>query len=58
MTWYSPAEFSELHTVTFVLDQNVISDIIMPFAVSGGETNFEPLPTGELIDNLAEEEKL
>jgi plastocyanin len=45
VTWYSPAEFSELHTVTFVLDQNVMSDIIMPFAVSGGgDTNFERLP--------------
>jgi plastocyanin len=44
VTWYSPAEFSELHTVTFVLDQNVMSDIIVPFAVSGGETNFELLP--------------
>lgn len=45
VTWYSPAEFSELHTVTFVLDQNVMSDIIMPFAVSGGEdTSFERLP--------------
>jgi plastocyanin len=44
VTWYSSAEFSELHTVTFVLDQNVMSDIIVPFAVSGGETNFELLP--------------
>jgi plastocyanin len=44
VTWYSPAEFSELHTVTFVLDQNVMSDIIVPFAISGGETNFELLP--------------
>lgn len=44
VTWYSPAEFSELHTVTFVLDQNVMSEIIVPFAVSGGETNFELLP--------------
>jgi|SRR5215211_3802654 len=45
VTWYSPAEFSELHTVTSVLDQNVMSDIIVPFAVSGGgETNFELLP--------------
>jgi plastocyanin len=44
VTWYSPAELSELHTVTFVLDQNVMSDIIVPFAVSGGETSFELLP--------------
>src|SRR5215218_2616944 len=45
VTWYSPAEFSELHTVTSVLDQNVMSDIIVPFAISGGgETNFELLP--------------
>jgi plastocyanin len=44
VTWYSPAELSELHTVTFVLDQNVMSDIIVPFAVLGGETSFELLP--------------
>src|SRR5215213_10701234 len=37
VTWYSPAELSELHTVTFVLDQNVMSDIIVPFAVLGGK---------------------
>jgi plastocyanin len=43
VTWFSPAEFSELHTVTFVLDQNLTSGIILPFAVSG-ETDFELLP--------------
>jgi plastocyanin len=48
VTWYSPAEFSELHTVTFVLDQNVMSDIIVPFAISGGETNFELLPPSNI----------
>ena len=35
VTWHSPAEFSEFHTVTFVLDQNVMPDQVMPFAVSG-----------------------
>jgi plastocyanin len=44
VTWHSPAEFSEFHTVTFVLDQNVMPDQVMPFAVSGGDTNFERLP--------------
>jgi plastocyanin len=43
VTWNSPAELSDIHTVTFVLDPNVRSDIILPFAVSG-DTNFELLP--------------
>jgi plastocyanin len=43
VTWVSPAELSDIHTVTFVLDPNVMSDIILPFAVSG-DTNFELLP--------------
>ena len=43
VTWYTPAELSEIHTVTFVLDPSIISDIILPFAVSD-TTDFELLP--------------
>jgi plastocyanin len=43
VTWSTSAELVDIHTVTFVLDQNVLSDIILPFAVSG-EPNFELLP--------------
>ena len=43
VTWVSPSELSDIHTVTFVLDRNVMSDIILPFAVSG-DTNFELVP--------------
>jgi plastocyanin len=43
VTWFTTAELVDIHTVTFVLDQNLTSDIILPFAVSG-DTNFELLP--------------
>jgi plastocyanin len=43
VTWYTPAELSDIHTVTFVLDPSIISDIILPFAVSD-TTDFELLP--------------
>jgi plastocyanin len=43
VTWFSSAEFAEFHTVTFVLNQNLRSDILLPFAVPG-TTNFELLP--------------
>jgi plastocyanin len=43
VTWFTPAELVDIHTVTFVLDQNVLSDIILPFAISG-DTSFELLP--------------
>jgi plastocyanin len=43
VTWVSPSELSDIHTVTFVLDPNVMSDIILPFAVSG-DTSFQLLP--------------
>jgi plastocyanin len=43
VTWVTPAALSDIHTVTFVLDPNVMSDIILPFAVSG-DTNFELVP--------------
>jgi plastocyanin len=43
VTWFSSAEFADLHTVTFVLNQNLRSDILVPFAVPS-TTNFELLP--------------
>ncbi len=43
VTWFSSAEFADFHTVTFVLNQNLRSDILVPFAVPG-TTNFELLP--------------
>jgi plastocyanin len=42
VTWFSPAEFMDFHTVTFV-DPNAISEILLPFAVAGG-SEFELLP--------------
>jgi len=38
VTWVSPSEFSDIHTVTFVLDRSIRSDIILPFAVSGNSS--------------------
>lgn len=43
VTWVSPSELSDIHTVTFVLDQNVRSDILLPFAMSGN-TSFDLVP--------------
>ena len=43
VTWFTTAELVDIHTVTFVLDQNLTSDLVLPFAVSG-ETDFELLP--------------
>jgi plastocyanin len=46
VTWYSPSEITEIHTVTFVQDQNLRSDIFLPFAIRGGSNNtdFQLLP--------------
>ena len=54
VTWFTPAELPDLHTVTFVQDPSIVSDIILPFAVpaGGGATDFELLPpfnTGEPV---------
>jgi plastocyanin len=51
VTWVSPADLSDIHTVTFVLDQNVISDIILPFAMSGN-TSFELVPPFNIGDPI------
>ncbi|MDQ3968475.1 MAG: hypothetical protein M3275_08785 [Thermoproteota archaeon] len=45
VTWFASGELVDIHTVTFVQDPSVVSDIILPFAVpAGGATNFELLP--------------
>ena len=46
VTWTSPSPYSDIHTVTFVIDQNLTSDAILPFAVPIQATvsDFELLP--------------
>jgi plastocyanin len=51
VTWVSPSEMSDIHIVTLVQDPSIVSDIILPFSVSGG-TNFQlvqPFNVGEPI---------
>jgi plastocyanin len=43
VTWYTPAEFPDIHTVTFVQDPNLRSDLILPF-VPTAPTDFQLLP--------------
>jgi plastocyanin len=45
VTWYNPTTVSEPHTVTFVMDNKYMTDILAPFAVLG-PTQFIPLPPG------------
>jgi plastocyanin len=52
VTWYSPAQgIAELHTVTFVLDKSLNSDIILPFKVTNN-TNFELVPPANIGEPL------
>jgi plastocyanin len=44
VTWFSSGELVDLHTVTFVPDPSVVSDILLPFAVPSDQTDFELLP--------------
>lgn len=45
VTWVSPSEMSDIHTVTFVQDPSIVSDIILPFAAPAGVmTELELLP--------------
>jgi len=51
VTWFNQNMFTELHTVTFVMDSNLTTDIILPFSVPEG-SEFEVLPpfnAGEAI---------
>jgi plastocyanin len=43
VTWFTPAEFPDIHTVTFVQDPSIISDLLLPF-VSTTATEFELVP--------------
>ena len=43
VTWFSPAEITDFHTVTFRLDQNVVSELLVPFVVPE-DTDFQLLP--------------
>lgn len=44
VTWFSSGELVDIHTVTFVQDPSVVSDILLPFAVPSDQTDFELLP--------------
>ena len=46
VTWFSPEPFTDIHTVTFVRDPRIQSDILLPFAIPAGSsaTDFELLP--------------
>lgn len=51
--WYSPAEgMSELHTVTFVLNNSLNSDVILPFEVSNSSTQFKLVPPSNIGEPL------
>ncbi len=45
VTWLNPSVVAEPHTVTFVLDPNMMTGVVSPFAVSN-TTKFNPLPPG------------
>src|SRR5918999_6559327 len=53
VTWFTPAELSDIHTVTFVQDPSIISDILLPFAAPGGTlAELELLPPFNLGEPL------
>jgi plastocyanin len=43
VTWFTPAEFPDIHTVTFIQDPSIVSDILLPF-VPTAPTDFDLLP--------------
>jgi plastocyanin len=45
VTWHNPTEVGEPHTVTFVLDNNTMTGIVSPLAISN-TTKFMALPPG------------
>ena len=54
VTWFAPDEFVDIHTVTFVLDPSIQSDILLPFAIPAGSSStiFEllrPFTLGEPV---------
>jgi plastocyanin len=54
VTWFSPSEISDIHTVTFVRNSSIISDIILPFAVPSASTatSFDLVPPFNLGDPI------
>jgi plastocyanin len=53
VTWFSPAQLSDIHTVTFVQDPSIVSDILLPFAAPGGGImDLELLPPFNLGEPL------
>ena len=53
VTWVSPSEMSDIHTVTFVRDPSIVSDIILPFATPAGVlTELDLLPPFNLGEPL------
>ena len=53
VTWFSPDEFTDIHTVTFVQDPSTISDILLPFAAPAGSlAELELLPPFNLGEPL------
>ena len=44
VTWYSPSESSDIHTVSFRGDPSILPSILLPFSVPSGATDFEPMP--------------
>jgi plastocyanin len=44
VTWYSPSQSSDIHTVSFRGDPTVLPPIILPFAVPSGATDFGLVP--------------
>ena len=45
VTWFNPTTVGEPHTVTFVLDNNTMANVVSPLAVSN-DTKFMPQPPG------------
>lgn len=43
VTWYNPTPVAEPHTVTFVLDNKSMTDIVAPFAIHSNSTKLVPL---------------
>jgi plastocyanin len=45
VTWLNPSVVAEPHTITFVLDPNMMTGVVSPFAVAN-TTKFSPIPPG------------
>jgi plastocyanin len=44
VTWYSPSELSDIHTVSFRGDPSILPPLILPFAFPSGASDFELVP--------------